>query len=94
MSQSGYTNPVNAASVAARLAEATRLASHEFWPDTISLLHPDRVKWQKVLSSRHVTDVYLLALAVANDGCFVTLDGGVPIAAVEGAMPKHLVTLA
>jgi hypothetical protein len=37
--------------------------------------------------------VYLLALAVANDGCFVTFDDAIPVAAVPGARANHLVVL-
>lgn len=93
LSQPGYPNPVPAARVADRLAEATRHPSHAFWVDSISLLHPGCLEWSRVLSSRHVTDVYLLALAVKQGGCFVTLDRGVPLDAVAGALPEHLVVL-
>ena len=40
------------------------------------------------------TDVYLLALAVAQGGRLVTFDRGISPDAVAGAQPKHLVTLA
>jgi len=93
-SQPGYPNTVPAAQVAERLAEAAQHPSHEFWPDSVSLLQPDCLIWDKVLSSRQVTDVYLLALAVKQGGRFVTLDRGIPLDAVAGALPKHLVTLA
>jgi len=93
LSQPGYPNSVPAAQVAERLAEATQHASHAFWPDSISLLHPGRMKWEQVLSSRHVTDAYLLSLAVAQGGRLVTLDRGIPLGAVGGALPKHLLVL-
>ena len=93
LSQPGYPNPVPAARVADRLAEATRHPSHVFWADSISLLHPGFLMWNRVLSSRHATDVYLLALGIQNGGCFVTLDRGIPIDAVAGALPEHLVML-
>ena len=93
LSQSGYPNSVPAAQVAQRLAEATEHSSHAFWADSISLLHPDRLMWDQILSSRHVTDAYLLALAVDQGGRFVTLDRGIPVGAVGGASPKHLVVL-
>lgn len=93
LSQPGYPNPVPAARVADRLAEATRHPSHAFWVDSISLLHPDCLVWNRVLSSRHVTDVYLLALAIKQGGRFVTLDRGIPLDAVAGALPEHLVVL-
>lgn len=93
MSQPGYPNSVPAAQVAARLAEATQHPSHQFWPDTISLLKAGSLKWDEVMSSRHVTDAYLLALAVQQRGRFVTLDRGVPLAAVNAATADHLVVL-
>ena len=93
LSQSGYPNSVPAAQVAERLTEATEHSSHAFWADSISLLHPGRLMWDQVLSSRHVTDAYLLALAVDQGGRFVTLDRGIPVGAVGGASPKHLVVL-
>lgn len=93
-SQPGYPNTVPAAQIAERLAEAARHPSHKFWPDSVSLLQPDTIIWDKVLSSRHVTNVYLLALAVKQGGRFVTLDRGISLDAVAGAKPKHLVTLA
>jgi hypothetical protein len=93
MSHSSYPNALPAAQVAARLAEATQHSSHQFWPDTISLLQPGGLKWDQVLSSRHVTDVYLLALSVEHGGRLVTLDRGVPIEAISGALASHLVVL-
>ncbi len=61
--------------------------------DFVSMLDPDCLVWDKVLSTRHVTDVYLLALAVQQGGCFVTLDRRVTVDAVTGALPEHLVML-
>ena len=37
--------------------------------------------------------VYLLALAVLQGGCFVTLDRGIPLDAVGGALSEHLIVL-
>jgi len=93
-SQPNYPNTVPAAQIAERLAESTLHPSHEFWPDSVSLLQPDCLLWDKILSSRQVTDIYLLALAVKQGGRFVTLDRGIPLTAVTGAKQKNLVTLA
>ena len=90
LSQPGYPNPVPAAQVAERLTEATQHPSHTFWADSISLLHPGILIWNRILSSRHVTDAYLLALAVQQGGHFVTLDRGIPLDAVGKALPEHL----
>src|SRR5487761_2552127 len=72
LSQSAYPNAVSTAQVAARLAEASRHPPHEFWADSVSLLPPGCLTWDRVLGSRQVTDAYLLALAVRQGGRFVT----------------------
>jgi predicted nucleic acid-binding protein len=46
--------------------------------------------WQTLLTGRHITDAYLLALAVKNGGRFVTLDRVVPLHAVKQAGQEHL----
>jgi toxin-antitoxin system PIN domain toxin len=93
LSQPGYPNTIPAARVAERLAEATRHPAHEFWPDSISLLEQETIRWPNILGSRQVTDAYLLALAVAQRGSFVTLDRGISLDAVQGAKPENLVII-
>lgn len=89
----GYPNTQAPGAVATRLAEAVQDTGHAFWPDSISLLAPQRLKWDRVLGSRQVTDLYLLALAVENGGRLVTFDRGIPIDAVANATRRHLVAL-
>ena len=93
LSLSAYRNAQTPAAVADRLAQAAADKSHAFWPASISGLEPGRLRWDHVLTSRQITDVYLLALAVAAGGRLVTLDRGIALKAVSGASPKHLVTL-
>jgi uncharacterized protein len=93
MSQPAYPNSQPVAQVAARLAEATRSRHHEFWGDSVDALQAPALHWPAVLTSRHVTDVYLLALALARGARFVTFDRHVPLAAVTGAAPEHLLVL-
>lgn len=92
MSQSGYPNSVPPAAIAERLGEAIATEHHAFWPDAVSLLD-GRTEWSAVLGSRQVTDAYLLSLAVGQGGRFVTFDRAVPLKAVRGAGPKHLVVI-
>ena len=94
LSQPAYPNHAPAAEVAGRLAEAARHPAHRFWPDSASLLSPGLMEWTRLLSGRQITDAYLLALAVKNKGTFVTLDHGVPLAAVASAQAKHLTLIA
>ncbi len=93
LSQPAYRNAQAPAAVAGRLGQATANSSHEFWPDSLSLLEAGRLDWSQVLTSRQITDTYLLALAVVRGGRLVTLDQGISIKAVQGAATKHLVTL-
>ena len=94
LSLASYPNPQPTAVVAERLSVAAADRSHEFWPDSLSLLDKGRLRWDRVLSSRQITDGYLLALAFANNGRLVTFDRGIAVDAIPGAQKKHLVTLA
>ena len=93
MSTPAYPNAQPAAAVAKRLGVAARQTSHAFWPDAVSLLDDGQVVWDRVLGSRQLTDVYLLALAVERKGRLVTFDRVIPLAAVPDAQAKHLVAL-
>jgi uncharacterized protein len=77
-----------------RLADACEEDVHEFWSDEISLLDSDLVDSTRIHGPRQLTDIYLLALAVENEGGrFVTFDTGVPIAAVRKATAENLIVL-
>jgi len=93
MSQPAYPGSLPAQQVAARLAEATRHPSHEFWPDSITLAGSASVDWSVVITGRQITDAYLLCLAVANSGRFVTFDRGISHTAANGARAEHLLLL-
>ena len=93
LSQAAYPNRAPAAEVATRLAEATQHPAHQFWPDAISLLTPGLMEWRQLLTGRHITDAYLLALAVTNQGRFVTLDQSIPLSAVQGTQDANLTVL-
>ena len=68
-------------------------AAHAFWPDDLSLAAADVLTPGLVLTAGMITDLYLLALAMKHGGRLVTLDARIPINAVIGATPTHLVTL-
>ena len=63
---------------------------HEFWSDSISLRDATIFAVDRIHGSRQLTDLYLLALAVANRGRLVTFDEKIPISAVHSATPQHL----
>ncbi len=93
LSQPAYPGALPPAAVAARLTAATTTDWHDFWPDSLSLLDGASANWHGVLGSHQVTDVYLLALAVNRGGRLATFDRAIPLQAVPGAKPKHLVVI-
>ena len=90
LSHPSYPGHLGVADVARRLSNAIATPDHVFWTDSISLCDANRFRHDQVLSPRHLTDLYLLALAVEHDGRFVTFDRGIPLAAVSRAQAKHL----
>lgn len=93
LSQPGYPNPVPLPTALALLQQSCSHAEHNFWPDDISLLDSSRLNHHHMHGFRQLTDIYLLALAVKHGGRFVTFDAKVPLSAVHGAQPAHLVLL-
>ena len=94
LSQPRYPNPMGGILGAMeKLSELTNATGHQFIHDNISLLTPGVVDISAVYGHRQLTDVYLLALAVAHDLRFVTLDRGVSMAAVSGADDTHLAVI-
>jgi toxin-antitoxin system PIN domain toxin len=93
MSQAGYPNPLPVPVVMERLGRATLHPSHRFWAADISLLDDSVTDRSRIHGPRQLTDLYLLALAVKNDGCFTTFDATIPLSAIRGATPAHLVVI-
>lgn len=93
LSQPQYPSPISVTEAADRLELATRSEHHAFWPSEASFLDGHRIDRTRVHGPRQITDVYLLALAVHHGGRFVTFDGRVPLDAVKGATPEHLLVL-
>ena len=75
------------------LSNLTDSPDHELIADDISLLTPGRIDIPAVSGHRQLSDVYLLALAVAHGMRFVTLDRGVRLVAVRGANDTHLAVI-
>jgi toxin-antitoxin system PIN domain toxin len=93
MAQPGYPNPVPVGTMLTRLRDAVAATEHAFWPDDASLLDPRRFVASRIHGPRQMTDLYLLGLAVAHGGRLATFDNGIPLSAVMGAEPKHLVVI-
>jgi|TARA_B110000240_G_C13476185_1_gene443180 toxin-antitoxin system PIN domain toxin len=93
MSQPAYPNQRTSTEIATRLRQATDHEFHQFWPDGVSILATATINWDLVIGPRQLTDIYLLALAVQNDGKFVTFDTKVSIEMVHGALSRHLTVI-
>ena len=93
MSSPGYTNPLPVAEVLQRLGQATRAGHHKLWPDDVSLTDPAVFIHAELLGPKQITDRYLLALAVQNNGRLVTFDRAIRPTGVVGASAKHLVLM-
>jgi len=68
---------------ARRLLESVCAApGHQFWPDDLSL--SDARVFPTLPPSPHLTDIYLLALAVQHGGCLATFDRRIDPSLVRG----------
>jgi predicted nucleic acid-binding protein len=72
------------------LRETVQRTNHEFWPDDLSLLNSSSFNIGRLLSSRLITDHYLLALAVKRGGRLATFDRAIPLSAVRLAKPANI----
>jgi hypothetical protein len=61
-----------------------------FRTDSVSVRDDGRFRWNHVQGHRQLTDVYLLALAVSNEGRLATFDSTISLRAVERAEGRNL----
>ncbi len=95
MASVGYSKTVRftVADLASRLSLFASTSDHAFWHDSLTLRDSRHFRHGSILSSKQLTDLYLLALAVANHGCLVTLDQHIPLSAVATARAEHLMVI-
>ena len=93
LTQPRYPNALGIAEAVARLEAAVSAPCHRFLPDDVTLLDDTVVDRGRLLSPRQLTDVYLLALAVAHGARLVTLDKSVSLGAVRRASEAHLAVI-
>lgn len=93
MSAPAYPGARPVSQVLAQVSAMCATAHHRFWPDAVSLVQEGTLNPAHLLGHRQLTDAYLLALAVHQQGQFVTLDGAVPTLAVMGAKSGDVVRL-
>ena len=82
------------AEVFASLNALCARASHEFWPDAVSLRDDTLFDPQVHMSYLQLTDVYLLGLSVRMGGTLATFDASIPWRAVRGATRASLTVIA
>ena len=92
VSQVSYGSNLSVAAAANLLRDLIARPSHEFWPDSESILDAASFDLSRLGSGRHVTDSYLLGLAKAHGGKFVTLDSRLSVAGVVDG-ESHLTRL-
>ena len=93
ISQPRYPSPIAPAEAIELLSRACDSAHHEFWPCDVSVLDERIVDRSHMHGPLQVTDAYLLALAMAHDGRFITFDRSLPLSSVRGASEDRLTVL-
>jgi uncharacterized protein len=95
LSNSGYSKlkKYGIPDLIAVLQENTASTDHDFWPSDISFLDRSLFFPKNILGPKQLTDIYLLALAVKNEGRLVTFDARISTNSVKDATKEHIVTL-
>jgi len=66
-----------------------KTGGHRFWPDSVSLLDAGRFELASA-GPKHLTDLYLLGLAVKFNGRLITFDRAIRWQWVTGCGPENL----
>lgn len=93
ITQPKYPSSLTVAQAMGLLANATGTDHHEFWPCSVSLLDETAIDRRRLHGHRQITDAYLLALATAHGGRFVTFDNAIVLETVPAANKHDLVVL-
>jgi len=95
MSSTAYSQNTqfSVATIVSRLQSFASATEHVFWEDSVSVRDQTRFEHDRILSSKTLTDLYLLALAVKNGGRLVTFDRGISPGAVCNSRSENLLVL-
>ncbi len=93
ISQPRYPSPISPAEAIGLVDRACDSEHHEFWSCDVSLLDARIIDRSRLHGPRQVTDAYLLALATAHEGRFVSFDRSLSFSVVHGATKDHLTVL-
>lgn len=85
--------PLGFDAVRAKMQLVCNDVDHQFWPDDVSLRNSPDIDWSRVYGHNQITDLYLLALAVAHGGALATFDHRIALNAVKSADKQHLILL-
>lgn len=83
MASPAYPNPLPVGEVLKRIGDAAAAGDHRFWPDDLSMTDIAVFDHSALLGPKQITDRYLLALAVKNNGRLVTFDQSIRPTAVR-----------
>lgn len=90
MSNSKYPNSRPIGMVIEQINQLCNTSYHHFWNDNLSLIDSTIFNRRHLLIPKQITDTYLLALAVNQNGKFLTIDRGISLSSVVGAQKQHL----
>jgi toxin-antitoxin system PIN domain toxin len=93
LAQPKYPNSIPVTDAIRRLSSTITWPEHTFWNGDLSIADASHFNTERILSSKQITDLYLLALVVHNGGRLVTFDKTIPVSAVAIARSDHLVVL-
>jgi uncharacterized protein len=95
MSQPRYSALISlsATHIQKQLHQSLAAQDHAFWHCDISLLDERWFDWTCIHGPGQLTDIYLLGIALANQGCLVTLDRHISVNTVRGAQAVNLLIL-
>lgn len=79
--------------IIARLHGFVQRHDHEFWNDSLSLRDRKSFRAGRILGSKQITDIYLLALVVAHKARLATFDSAIPLEVVPSAKTDSLVVI-
>jgi uncharacterized protein len=89
LSAPSYPGQIGEISVVSNLLrQICALPGHQFWADDVSLL--DLTQFPQLPVSKHLTDLYLLGLAVQHQGKLVTLDRRIDPTVIPGGRKAYL----
>lgn len=92
LSSTAYPNRVERPSQAISMLSELRanVGQHQFWADDLSLTEAGSFNLSLMSFSKHITGIYLVALAVKHQGFLVTFDRRITVMAVPGATSNHI----